>query len=69
MHYTLFIWPHWVLVVASGTFFFSCGMQALSCGTWDLVPPPGIDPGAPAWELGVLGTGPPGKSLHHYSFL
>ena len=23
-------------------------MQTLTCGTWDLVPWPGIDPGAPA---------------------
>ena len=52
--YSLFIWLHWVLVVACGTFCFSCGMQALSCGMWDLVLPPGIDPGPPAlgaWSL------------------
>ena len=26
-----------------------CSMQALSCGMWDLVPGPGIEPGPPAW--------------------
>ena len=34
---------------------FSCGMQ-------DLVPQPGIEPGPPQWERGVLAAGPPGKS-------
>ena len=28
-----------------------------------LVPQPGIEPGPPAWEHGVLSTGPPRKSL------
>ena len=32
----------------------------LSCGMWDLVPWPGIEPGH--WDHGVLVTGPPGKS-------
>ena len=40
-----FIWLHWVLVAACG--IFSCGTQTLSCGMWDLVPWPGIKPGAP----------------------
>ena len=26
----------------------SCGMQSLSCGLWDIVPRPGIEPGPPA---------------------
>ena len=30
---------------------------------WNLVPWPGIKPGSPDRELGVLITGPPGKSL------
>ena len=34
---------------------------SFSCSMWDLVPPPGIEPGTPA--LGVLTTGLPGKSL------
>ena len=34
----------------------------LSCGTQDLVPWAGIEPRALHWELGVLATGPPGKS-------
>ena len=51
----LFIWQHQVLVAAHGVF---------SCGTWDLVPWPGIDPRGPLhWEHGVLTTGPPGQSL------
>ena len=48
----LFIWLL-VLVVACGIFSCSmqglhCGMQCLSCSTWDLVPWSGITPGAPA---------------------
>ena len=34
----------------------------LSYSIWDLVPQPGIKPMSPALELGVLNTGPPGKS-------
>ena len=34
----------------------------LSCGTPDLVPRPGVEPGL-HWEHGVLAIGPPGKSL------
>ena len=37
---------------------FSCGMQALSCGVWDLVPWPGIKPRPPA-----LGA----RSLNHWT--
>ena len=29
---------------------------------WDLAPRLGIEPMSPAWEHGVLTTGPPGKS-------
>ena len=32
-----------LLVVASGIFINSCSMQILGCGTWDLVPWPGIE--------------------------
>ena len=42
----LFIWLHQVLAAAWG--IFSWGMQTLSCGLWDLVPWPGIEPGTPA---------------------
>ena len=35
----------------------------LSCSMWDLVPWPGIEPGAPYFGSRVLATGPPGKSL------
>ena len=31
----------WVLVAACG--IFSCGFATLSCGTWDLVPWPGME--------------------------
>ena len=48
----MFIYLHWVLVVACGIF---------SCGMWDLVPRPRIEPEPP--PLGVLAIGPPGKSL------
>ena len=43
----------------------SRGMQDLLVATcmWDLVPPPGTEPGPLHWEHGVLPTGPPGKSL------
>ena len=41
----LFIWPHWVLVLAHGVF---------SCGTWDLVPWPGIEARTPAMGAGSL---------------
>ena len=44
-------WLCWVLVVAQGIYFFSCGMRTLSWGMWDLVLWPGIEPGLPA--LGV----------------
>ena len=52
----LFIWLCQVLVMASR--IFSCIMQTLSCGLWDLVPWPGIRPGSPA-----LGA----QSLNHWT--
>ena len=42
----LFIWLH----------------QALSCGKWDLVPRPGMEPSPLLWEPRILATGSPGKS-------
>ena len=47
----LFIWLHQVLVVACRIFDLCCSMQDHSCGMWDLVPWPEIQPGPPA--LGV----------------
>ena len=35
--------------------------RIFSCGIWDLVPWPGIEPRPLHWELRVLATGPPGK--------
>ena len=34
--FSIFIWPHWVLVATWG--IFSCGVRTPSCSTWDLVP-------------------------------
>ena len=51
----LFIWLCWVLVAACGIFSFNIR---------DLVPPKkGSNLGPLHWELGVLATEPPGKSL------
>ena len=47
----LFIWLHWVLVTPCGIFNLCRIMRTLSCGRWDLVPWPGIEPRPPA--LGV----------------
>ena len=33
---------------------FSCSIQTLSCGMWDLLPRPGIKPGPPALRAGSL---------------
>ena len=52
----IFIWLLQVFVIAHG--IFSCCMQTLSCGTWDLDPRPGIKPRPPA--LGAL-------SLSHWT--
>ena len=38
-------WLRRVLVAARG--IFSCGIQPLRCGMWDLAPWPGIEPGPP----------------------
>ena len=37
-----------------GSLLFSCSMQTLSCGMWDLVSWPGIEPGFPALEAWSL---------------
>ena len=50
----LFIWIQWVLVEAHGIVNLYCGMRDLfsflSCGIWDLVPWPGVEPWSPALE-------------------
>ena len=48
-----FIWLHWVSVVA-------CRILVAACGIY--FPDQGSDLGPLRWKLGVLGTGPPGKS-------
>ena len=48
----LCIWLCWILV--SALRIFSCNMRTLSCGMWDLVSWPGIEPGPHAlatWSL------------------
>ena len=59
-HFLVFIifiyWLCQVSVAAHG--IFSCGIQTLGCGMWDLVPWPGIEPRLPA--LGV-------QSLSHWT--
>ena len=50
----LFIWLHWVLVVAHGIFDRHCSMGTLSCGIWDQVPWQGLNLGPQAlgaWSL------------------
>ena len=45
-------WLHQVLVAVCR--IFSCSMQTLSWGMWDLIPRPGMEPGPPvlgAWSL------------------
>lgn len=45
-------WLYRVLVAVCR--IFSCSMQTLSWGTWDLIPRPGLEPGPPAlgaWSL------------------
>ena len=57
LEFSFFIWLHQALVTALG--IFSCIMWAISCGVWDLVPQPGIEPGAPAlgaWSLSYWTT-------------
>ena len=53
----LFIWLCWVLNVALRISHSS--LWTLSCGMWDLVPWPGIEPGLPAlgvWSLSLWAT-------------
>ena len=45
---------------------FSCGTWTLSCGVWNLVPCPGVEPGALHWECRILVTGPSGKSTDSF---
>ena len=46
-----------------------CGTQTLlPCSVWDL-PGPGIESESPALAGESLTTGPPGKSIHAFTFL
>ena len=40
----------------------------LSCRMWNLVPHPGLNLGPLHWEHRILATGPPGKSVHIFTF-
>ena len=62
----LFIWLHWVLVVALGIFNLCCGI--FGCGMWDLVADQGSNSGSLHWEHGISATGPPAKSLKYLVF-
>ena len=53
----LFIWLHWVLVVALGIFNLRC--RIFGCGMWDLVPDQGSNSAPPAlgaWSLSYCTT-------------
>ena len=58
----LFIWLGQVLVEGREVFDLYYSVWTLSCGMWDLIDNQGSNPGPLHWELGVLATGPPGKS-------
>ena len=66
----IYLWLHWVLIVARGIFVAAC--RLLHCGMWTQLqhacgiqfPNQGSNPGPLHWVHGVLPTGPPGKSLH-----
>ena len=45
-------------------FIYYLAVPGLSWSLWDLASWPGIELGPLHWELGVLATGPPGKSLN-----
>ena len=49
--------------------YFLFGCAGLCRSTQDPVPWPGLEPGPPRWQCGVLATGPPGKSLVEESFV
>ena len=59
-HFLVFIiFIYWLCQVSGAAHgIFSCGIQTLGCGMWDLVPWPGIEPGPPA-----LGA----RSLSHWT--
>ena len=49
----LFIWMHWVLVVAQRIFSLHCGMETLSGGMWWQLPDQGLNLGPLHWELSL----------------
>ena len=68
IYYFIYLfWLRQVLAVARG--IFSCGMRPLSCGMWDRVPWPGIEPGPPALGAWSLTHWTTGKSWSVYNFL
>ena len=70
LKYLLFIWPCQVLVEAHGIFLkISYDIWILSCGLWDLVPWPGMEPGPLALGAGSLSLWTPRKSQQWFLFL
>ena len=56
-----------VFIPIRSSLFFSLNIiylavPGLSCGMWHLVPQPGIRPGPPHWEYGVLGSDHQGRT-------
>ena len=49
-------------IFIAGCGSFSCSLQTLSCGIWDLLPDQRSNLGPLLWEPRVVATGPPGKS-------
>ena len=68
----VFIWLHWIWVVAHRIIFLGTGsvvaVRELSflLARGILVPWPGMKPASPALDGGFLATGPPGKSLEGF---
>ena len=61
-HFPLSTWKRFFKL--SFNFLIYLTAPDLTCGMWDIVPWPGIEPpGHLHWECGVLATGLPGKSL------
>ena len=65
----LFIWLIQILVVAHKITDLHGGMWTLSCGMWDLVPWPRIEPGPPALGAWCLGHWSPQKSPYLFLYL
>ena len=65
IYFYLFIWLHWVFVVACGILLIvaACELLVKACGIQ--FPDQGWNPSPLSWECGVLAIGPAGKSLSY----